>query len=169
MIAMLVLVARQWRRYLFARTDASFLPCAPLLLLLSSALRPLTKRSDSGSSCPPSSQAMLQQPPKSAIVGFHQDELGDWVAELQCGHNQHVRHRPPWCERPWVLAGKGRRTFWGHELSCPQSAGATRQATIHKMHEVKNVEKRHSFNGSALCSFRRDRGIGSTISKCVCR
>jgi Protein of unknown function (DUF3565) len=120
MIAMLVLVARQWRRYLFARTDASFLPCAPLLLLLSSARRPLTKRSDSGSSCPPSSQAMLQQPLKSAIVGFHEDELGDWVAELQCGHNQHVRHNPPWCQRPWVLTQEGRRTFLGYELSCPK-------------------------------------------------
>jgi hypothetical protein len=29
------------------------------------------------------------------IVGFHQDEHQDWVAELSCGHNQHVRHRPP--------------------------------------------------------------------------
>jgi hypothetical protein len=27
------------------------------------------------------------------IVGFHQDTEGDWVAELDCGHRQHVRHR----------------------------------------------------------------------------
>lgn len=26
------------------------------------------------------------------IVGFHQDEGGDWVAELSCMHRQHVRH-----------------------------------------------------------------------------
>ena len=25
------------------------------------------------------------------IVGFHQDEEAHWVAELECGHNQHVR------------------------------------------------------------------------------
>jgi hypothetical protein len=33
---------------------------------------------------------------KQKIVGFHQDEHADWVAELQCGHTQHVRHHPPW-------------------------------------------------------------------------
>lgn len=27
-----------------------------------------------------------------SIIGFHQDEEGHWVAELACGHNQHVRH-----------------------------------------------------------------------------
>ena len=27
------------------------------------------------------------------IVGFHLDENLDWVAELECGHQQHVR--PP--------------------------------------------------------------------------
>jgi hypothetical protein len=29
------------------------------------------------------------------IVGFHLDERKDWVAELECGHQQHVRHNPP--------------------------------------------------------------------------
>jgi hypothetical protein len=31
----------------------------------------------------------------SKITGFHQDEEANWVAELSCGHQQHVRHRPP--------------------------------------------------------------------------
>ena len=35
------------------------------------------------------------------ITGFHLDEEGHWVAELECGHNQHVRHDPPYVERPW--------------------------------------------------------------------
>jgi len=26
------------------------------------------------------------------ITGFHQDDVGDWVAELDCGHTQLVRH-----------------------------------------------------------------------------
>src|SRR5262249_8363555 len=26
---------------------------------------------------------------------------GHWVAELECGHNPHVRHDPPWECRPW--------------------------------------------------------------------
>ncbi len=27
---------------------------------------------------------------KQAIVGYHKDEVDDRVAELECGHNQHV-------------------------------------------------------------------------------
>jgi hypothetical protein len=30
------------------------------------------------------------------VTGFHQDAEGQWLAELGCGHNQHVRHDPPW-------------------------------------------------------------------------
>ena len=33
---------------------------------------------------------------KQPIVGFHKDEEDDWVADLACGHTQHVRHNPPW-------------------------------------------------------------------------
>ena len=54
-----------------------------------------------------------------AIVGFHQDELGDWVAELDCGHHQHVRHRPPFQLRPWVVEADGRRDRLGTPLECP--------------------------------------------------
>jgi len=52
------------------------------------------------------------------IVGFAQDELGDWVARLACGHNQHVRHVPPWQKRPWVVSEEGRRQHLGHILEC---------------------------------------------------
>lgn len=52
------------------------------------------------------------------IMGFHQDECGDWVAELECGHTQHVRHNPPWQERPWVQTIEGRAQHSGHELHC---------------------------------------------------
>lgn len=53
-----------------------------------------------------------------AIVGFHMDEHGDWVAELECGHGQHVRHRPPWELRPWVVTEEGRRQRLGQLLQC---------------------------------------------------
>ncbi|HVQ45860.1 MAG TPA: DUF3565 domain-containing protein [Gemmatimonadales bacterium] len=53
------------------------------------------------------------------IVGFHQDQEGDWVAELECGHNQHVRHDPPWQERAWVLSSEGRGGRLGTRLICP--------------------------------------------------
>ena len=56
----------------------------------------------------------MEQP----IVGFHQDEAGDWVADLACGHTQHVRHNPPFSNRPWVLTPEGRRRFVGFALNC---------------------------------------------------
>jgi len=52
------------------------------------------------------------------IIGFHQDDVGDWVAELRCGHGQHVRHKPPFWSRPWVLTAEGRTEKLGAELSC---------------------------------------------------
>jgi hypothetical protein len=53
------------------------------------------------------------------ITGFHQDEEGDWVAELSCGHNQHVRHRPPFQIRAWVLEADGRADRLGTAIDCP--------------------------------------------------
>jgi hypothetical protein len=55
---------------------------------------------------------------KQAIVGYHQDEEGHWVAKLACGHNQHVRHNPPWINRPWVTTHEGRDAHIGVELDC---------------------------------------------------
>ena len=51
------------------------------------------------------------------IVGFHQDEEQHWVAELECGHNQHVRHTPPWTIRPWVITPEGRTRALGRTLA----------------------------------------------------
>jgi Protein of unknown function (DUF3565) len=52
------------------------------------------------------------------IVGFHQDEEHHWVADLECGHSQHVRHDPPWQIRTWVLAIESRNQRLGTTLSC---------------------------------------------------
>lgn len=52
------------------------------------------------------------------ITGFHQDPEGHWVAELECGHGQHVRHVPPWQNRPWVTTRDGRARFIGQTLGC---------------------------------------------------
>ena len=52
------------------------------------------------------------------IVGFHQDGEGHWVAELECGHSQHVRHEPPWQNRPWVMTQEGRAGRIGSSLTC---------------------------------------------------
>ena len=53
------------------------------------------------------------------IIGFHADDVGDWVAELSCLHNQHVRHQPPFLERPWVLSEEGRSNHVGTFIDCP--------------------------------------------------
>ena len=55
---------------------------------------------------------------RRSIVGFEQDEVGDWVALLGCGHRQHVRHRPPWQDREWVLTAEGREDRVGSPLEC---------------------------------------------------
>jgi hypothetical protein len=53
------------------------------------------------------------------ITGFHQDAEGDWIAELACGHTQHVRHRPPWQSRPWTQTAEGRSARLGAKIECP--------------------------------------------------
>jgi hypothetical protein len=55
----------------------------------------------------------------TTITGFHQDQAGDWVAELACGHAQHMRHRPPWLERVWVTTAEGRQSKLGAAIDCP--------------------------------------------------
>jgi hypothetical protein len=55
---------------------------------------------------------------KQPIVGYHKDEEGHWVAELRCGHTQHVRHDPPWQQRPWVMTSEGRAAHLGLQLEC---------------------------------------------------
>ena len=55
---------------------------------------------------------------RQPIVGFHQDDCNDWVAELSCGHNQHVRHDPPWTNRPWTQTPHGRQGKLGEQLDC---------------------------------------------------
>ncbi|MEX2600235.1 MAG: DUF3565 domain-containing protein [Balneolaceae bacterium] len=57
---------------------------------------------------------------KQPITRFFQDEIGDWVAQLQCGHTQHVRHDPPWQLRPWVETEDGRKSRLGMELDCKE-------------------------------------------------
>ena len=58
------------------------------------------------------------------IVGFQTDDEGHWVAELSCGHTRHVRHDPPWQNRPWVASPDGRARFLGVEVGCVVCARA---------------------------------------------
>jgi hypothetical protein len=56
----------------------------------------------------------MEQP----IIGFHRDEEHHGVAALACGHFQHVRHDPPWVERPWVKTEAGRAGMLERRLTC---------------------------------------------------
>jgi tellurite methyltransferase len=53
------------------------------------------------------------------IVGFTADDVGDWVAHLDCLHRQHVRHRPPFRVAPWVEHATERARRIGTALDCP--------------------------------------------------
>jgi hypothetical protein len=54
----------------------------------------------------------------STVTGFHQDEDGHWVAELSCGHTQHLRHQPPWQSRAWVMDPAQRQEKIGQPFAC---------------------------------------------------
>ena len=55
---------------------------------------------------------------KRPITGFDIDDQGDWVALLNCGHRQHVRHNPPFTNRPWVTTEEGRKGRLEQTLNC---------------------------------------------------
>jgi len=52
------------------------------------------------------------------IINFHRDDENHWIANLECGHTQHVRHMPPWQNRKWVTTEKGRAEHIGRLLKC---------------------------------------------------
>ncbi|HEY7235299.1 MAG TPA: DUF3565 domain-containing protein [Gemmatimonadaceae bacterium] len=65
---------------------------------------------------------MAANTPARAIVGFHLDDDSDWVADLACGHTVHMRHEPPWQNRPWVLTEQGRAGMLGVNIECRKCA-----------------------------------------------
>ncbi|MDR0237161.1 DUF3565 domain-containing protein [Acinetobacter sp.] len=54
------------------------------------------------------------------IVGFTLDEQQHYVALLSCGHRQHMRHTPPWQNRPWIMTEQGRQEKIGLSIECKQ-------------------------------------------------
>lgn len=87
------------------------------------------------------------------INGYHQDSESHWVAELECGHAQHVRHDPPWMERPWVTTPEGRATRLGHFLNCVKcdEMGAKVAQTVIKKCRDSLVEAYLDAGVSGLC------------------
>lgn len=63
--------------------------------------------------------------PSRRITGYRQDDEGHWIADLECGHSQHMRHQPPWQVRPWVLTNEGRDRMLGTAVPCTQCADSS--------------------------------------------
>jgi tellurite resistance-related uncharacterized protein len=57
--------------------------------------------------------------PQAAIESFRRESDTAWVAELDCGHTQHIRHAPPFKLAPWVIDEQGRAEHVGALLPCP--------------------------------------------------
>lgn len=53
-----------------------------------------------------------------AIVAFHQDDAGEWVAELSCSHRRHIRHKPPFQLAAWVHDAHEREARIGSPIDC---------------------------------------------------
>ncbi|WP_257451117.1 GNAT family N-acetyltransferase [Archangium lipolyticum] len=86
---------------------------------------------------------------KQKITGFHLDGEAHWVAELECGHGQHMRHEPPWMARPWVLTEEGRRSRLGIELECKRCDEAGR-AVAEAVREALESAAREAYEEGGL-------------------
>ena len=69
------------------------------------------------------------------ITAYHLDDESHWVADLECGHGQHVRHDPPWQLRPWVVTEEGRAARLGTVLDCRLCDAATRSSAAPNAHD----------------------------------
>jgi hypothetical protein len=95
------------------------------------------------------------------IVGFHLDSANDWVAELACGHDQHVRHNPPWTNRPWVVTSEGRDSKLGETLECRKcDAGAPPD----RARDANALAEALRQVGKGIALFHGARGTGKTMA-----
>lgn len=99
-----------------------------------------------------------------SIVGFHKDFENHWVAELECGHGQHVRHDPPWNEREWTQTEAGRASFIGKKLNCVRcdEAGLMVAEVLAKEFKKAIMDSYQSAGMSGLCGEGRiEAALGS--------
>jgi hypothetical protein len=90
---------------------------------------------------------------KRKITGFHTDAENHWVAELECGHGQHMRHDPPWMERLWVTTEEGRQSRLGEELNCVRCDEFAREISQKVIDECREtlIAAYESAGASGLC------------------
>ena len=114
--------------------------------------------------------AVVERP----IVGFATDAAGDWVAWLSCGHPQHVRHTPPFMERPWVLTAEGRAGRLGQVLDCvrcdaaelpPHFVPYKRTAEFTETSLPDALRRRHTTKSRRLGDDPRQRGAAPLLRR----
>lgn len=90
---------------------------------------------------------------KQKIKGYHLDSETHWVAELECGHTQHVRHDPPWTVREWVTTEEGRASRIGQELGCVlcDDTGTRVAKTVLTESKKRLIQAYHEAGISGLC------------------
>lgn len=96
------------------------------------------------------------------IEGFHQDAAGDWVAELSCGHGQHVRHKPPFWTREWTLTPEGRASRIGAELNCVRCDQFELPDTFAPYKRTTDFDE-HSVPAALLADHSTKRGVWARI------
>jgi tellurite resistance-related uncharacterized protein len=99
---------------------------------------------------------------KRLIVGFEQDEAADWMAVLDCGHRQHVRHNPPLVSRPWVVSEDGRRSQLAQPLDCVRCERFELPAHFQPYRKT-SVFTRESVPAALLKSHTTRRGVWAKI------
>ena len=107
-------------------------------------------------------------PPPRRIVGFRRDECGDWVASLECGHGQHVRHDPPWRSRPWVVTPAGRASKLDETLPCRRcERGEPPDAAQDDAADSERGPTRHTLPAGSTVQPRRRSSSGSDATVTV--
>ncbi|MEX1366886.1 MAG: DUF3565 domain-containing protein [Nannocystaceae bacterium] len=87
----------------------------------------------------PSAPAVVRR-----MVGVARDDGATVVVSLDCGHQRHVRHRPPLHEHPWVVDDAQCRERIGGQLECfacgqrrlPEHARVHRSTRVFDEHDV---------------------------------
>jgi tellurite resistance-related uncharacterized protein len=97
-----------------------------------------------------------------SIVAIQQDIDSEWVAELACGHRRHVRHDPPFSERPWVLTAEGRRSRIGTVLDCVRCDRSEMPTGYEPYHRTRDFDEK-SVPNALLELHSTKRGVWARI------
>jgi len=81
------------------------------------------------------------------ITSFYRDQEGEWVAKLECGHSQYVRHDPPKSVRPWMNDDDQRKQLIGTSINCIacESENEAQEISEEQLYKVAEFIKKECF------------------------